>query len=197
MKLGTLFVSGCVSAVLTAFPAMAAISPTRGCPVGKPTPASYTWDFQKETDGIFQDIQSDAQQALAHAANLQSFAESHELSWLSNADQLNQMASLVDDMGQKLCRLEAIRRVDTPWQQKTIDGIATTLRLMADNTTDAILFGNQNQQELWLPTYQKYVNNLYEQTQSLTQSVDHAVRYARVQTQYQDLRKDLGIKTSS
>jgi hypothetical protein len=68
---------------------------------------------------------------------------------------------------------------------------------MADNTTDAILFGNQNQQELWLPTYQKYVNNLFEQAQGLIQSVDHAVKFAKVQTQYQDLRKDLGIKTSS
>jgi hypothetical protein len=197
MKLRTLLMSGCVSAALAAFPAMAAISPARGCPVAKPTPASYTWNFQKETDGIFQDIQSDAQQVYTHAANLQAIAEAQELSWFSNGDQLDQIASLVNDMGRQMCRLETIRRVDTPWQQRTIDSIATTLHLMADNTTDAIQFLNHNQQELWLPTYQRYVNDLYQQAESLTQSVDHAVKYSKVQTQYQDLRKDLGIKTSS
>jgi hypothetical protein len=182
---------------MAAFPAMAVTSPALGCPVGKVTPASYTWNFQKETDAVFQDVQSDAQQALTQAAYLQSFADSDDVTWYSTADRLNQMASLVNDMGQKLCRLETIRRVDAPWQQDAIDRIATTLRLMADNVTDAIQFGNQNQQELWHPTYQKYVNSLYEQAHSLTQSVDHAVKYAKVQTQYKDLRKDLGVKTSS
>lgn len=196
MKLKSLLVSGCVCATMAAFPAMAAISSARGCPVGKVTPASYTWDFQKETDGIFQDIQADAQQASSHAASLQSMARVQEFGWYSSAIELTQLQDLINDMGQKLCRLEAIRRVDTPWQQNTIDHIATTLRLMADNTTDAIVFGNHNRLELWRATYQKEVNNLYEQAHSLTQSVDYAVKYAKVQTQYQNLRKDLGVKSS-
>jgi hypothetical protein len=182
---------------MAAFPAIAAISPARGCPVDQATPASYTWNFQKETNSILQDIQSDAHQAFTQAVNLQSFEDSHNFSWYSTADQLDQMASLVNDMGQKLCRLETVRRVDAPWQQATIDRIATTLRLMADDTTDAIQFGSQNQEELWLATYQKYVDGLYKQAQILKQSVDHAVKYAKVQTQYQDLRKELGVKTSS
>jgi predicted nucleotide-binding protein (sugar kinase/HSP70/actin superfamily) len=197
MKLKNLLVSGCVCATMAAFPAMAAISPARGCAVGQVTPASYTWNFQKETDAVFQDIQSDAQQVLTRAANLQSVAVVLDYSWYTDSGELTQLKDLINDMGHKLCRLETIRRVDTPWQQKTIDHIATTLRLMADNTTDAILFGNQNQHELWLPTYQKYVNNLYAQAHSLTQSVEQAVKYAQVQKQEQYLRKDLGIKTSS
>ncbi len=197
MRLKTLLVSGCVYAAMAAFPAMAAMSSARGCPVGKVTPASYTWNFQKETDGIFRDIQLDAQQASTHAAKLQSFPESSELSWYSNADELTQVSSLIDDMGQKMCRLEAIRRVDTPWQQRTIDRIGTTLRLMADDATDAILFGSQNQHALWLSTYQTYVNNLYKQAESLKHSVDHAVSYAKVQPEYQELRTDLGVKSSS
>jgi hypothetical protein len=180
-----------------AFPVMAAISPARGCPVGKVTPASYTWNFQKETDGILQEIQMDAQQALTHAANLQSVADSQDFTWYTHSIELTQLKDLINDMGQKLCRLEIVRRVDTPWQQNTIDRIAMTLRLMADNTTDALVFGSQNQQGLWLAPYQKYVNNLYAQAHSLTQSVDHAVKYAKVQKQERILRKDLGIKASS
>ena len=89
-----------------------------GAYVGKVTPAAYTWNFQKETDGIFQDIQLDASRPPLTRRSCRSCPESHELSWYSNADELTRVASLIDDMGQKMCRLEAIRRVDTPWQRR-------------------------------------------------------------------------------
>ena len=204
MKVKNLLVSGCVCATMAAFPAMAATSQARACPVGKVTPASYTWDFQKETDGILHDVQVDAEQAFTHADHLLGYVQNQnfrwelqDFSWNSNAIELTQLKDLINDMGQKMCRLETIRRVDTPWQQNTIDRIATTLRLMADNSTDAIVFGSHNEHELWLATYKKYVNNLFDEAGSLRRSVDHAVKYAKVQRQEQILRKDLGIKASS
>jgi hypothetical protein len=66
----------------------------------------------------------------------------------------------INDIGAKLCRLETIRRVVAPWQKREIDRIATTVRLMADNAEDAILFVNDKPNDLWLGTYQSYLNNL-------------------------------------
>ena len=40
--------------------------------------------------------------------------------------------------GRQLCRLEAIRCVVEPWQQKTIDRTATDFTLLVDNTQDAL-----------------------------------------------------------
>jgi D-alanyl-D-alanine dipeptidase len=80
-----------------------------------------------------------------------------------------------------------------------IDQIATNTRLMADNAQDAILFGNTKPKDLWLATYQKYANNLYSEANNLTHSVHsvgNAVEFAGVSKEYQELRHDLGVRTS-
>jgi len=96
-------------------------------------------------------------------------------------------------MGRKLCRLESIRRVVAPWQQAEIDRIAPTLRLMADNTEDAITFGNGHPGELWLGRYRTYTDSLYDEAQTLSHSVGTAVSYANTSKDYQDLQRELGV----
>ncbi len=182
MRLITLFLSGCVSAAMAA-PPVPAVAAVDKCVAGKPTAASYTWDFKGETNRIFKDIQSDAQDALYHADKLQSFARDSQVAWEIHADQLNALKAEINDMGARLCRLEAIRRVVAPWQQAEIDRIATAVRLMADNAQDAILFASGHQAELWLGTYQKYTDNLYSEAQTLAHSVGNAVEYATASRQ--------------
>lgn len=183
---------------MVVLPAGSATAAMHECITGRPTAASYTWNFRQEANNIFDDVQLNALQARYHAEQLQSFEFHPYLSWQSYADQLTQVKSAVNDMGDLLCRLETIRRVVAPWQQRTIDRIATAVRLMADNTQDAIWYGRSNQQTLWSSlTYQKYVNNIYNEAQSLTQSVGNAVEYGKVGPQYQELKKDIGMKASS
>ena len=67
---------------------------------------------------------------------------------------------------------------------------------MADNAQDAIVFGNTKPKDLWLATYQKYLNNLYSEASNLTHSVGKAVEFASVSKEYQELRDDLGARTS-
>lgn len=195
MKLRTLFLGSIVCIVTAAFAAPAVV--IHECVPGKPTVASYTWDFRGEANTLFQEIQTDADQALNHAAKLQSFADSQNLSWPTHADQLDSLKQVVNDMGKKLCRLEVIRRVTAPWQQAEIDRIAKTVPLMADNIEDAIVFGNGHQMTLWLPTYQRYADNLYGEAQAMTRSVDNAVAYARAAKEYQNLRQEMGMRSSS
>lgn len=196
MGLRTLFWSGCVSTAMVALAIPATAAAVHECVSGNPTAASYTWDFKGETNMIFKDIQSDAQQALNHADKLQSFQGS-DLSWQTHASELDALKDEVNDMGAKLCRLEAIRRVVAPWQQAEIDRIAAAVRLMADNTQDAIVFGNAHQEELWLTAYQKYTNNLYNEARMLAHSVGNAVAYANVSKEYRGLRRALGMERSS
>ena len=182
-----------VSAALTVFPLTLGAVTTQQCSCGKPTAASYTWDFHQEANALFDDVQTDAQQVQDHAAQLQSFSRDSVLSWQADANQLSQVRNEVNDMGKKLCRLESIRRVVAPWQQKTIDRIASTVPLMADNTEDAILFVNAHQTDLINPTYERYADNLYSEGSKLTQSVGNAVEYAKVLGEYHELRGEIGI----
>jgi len=93
-------------------------------------------------------------------------------------------------------RLEIIRRVAAPWQQTEIDRISRTVRLMAENAQDAIVFVNEHQTALWLPVYQKYAGNLYNEARTLTDSLDHALSYARAAKEFQQLRREMGARTS-
>lgn len=177
-------ISVCVSTVFAIAPAFGAVK-VRECPIRKPTPASYTWNFRQEANNIFTDIQQDAWQAQYHAEVLQSMVgRADELSWLSNLSQLNQIRDAVNHIGAQMCRLETIRRVLAPWQQRTVDRLDKTVMLMAYNTQDAIAFGNIHRTTLWVPTYGKYVNTLYTEAKGLTHSMNNAVEYAKAGTGY-------------
>ena len=201
MKLRTMLWMGCLSAAMTvsAFPAAAAMK--TGCAVGcsctpaEPTAASNTWNFKGEANNLFKDVQADAQNALYHADKLLSFTDSRQLSWISHAGQLNPLKQDINDMGTKLCRLETIRRVTAPWQQREIDRLAKEERLMVYHTQQAIRFGDAHTRTLWLPTYQTDVTNLFNEAQALNRSVNHAVEYASVSKEYRGLAHDMGART--
>ena len=183
MKLNQLIVGGVVVVALAAVPAASAAR-LRACVVRTPTPASYTWNFPKEADHIFADIQTDAVHARYHSEQLQSMVSRADmLGWVSDVNQLDQVRSAVNDMGRKLCRLETIRRVVEPWQRKTIDRLADRITLLGDNTRDALVFGNTHREILWVPAFQKYVNNMYSEAKSLTRTAHHAVEYAKANAQ--------------
>lgn len=197
MRVNRLLLSTCISLLMAFLPTAAAVAAANKCAAAKPNAASYTWNFQNEADNIFEDIQADAARAQYHAEQLQTFARDQQVSWQSQAIELDQVRSAVNDMGERLCRLETIRRSVAPWQQRTIDRIAPAVRLMADNAQDAIVFGNNNQHILWSPTYRKYAANLYTEARQLNHTAEHAVEFAKVNTEYRELRKDLGTKSSS
>src|SRR5215469_14824806 len=167
------------------------------CVPGSPTAASYTWDFKAEANSIFQDLETLARQTRDDADQFQTYSRDQAVSWEIQSDQLNILKHEVNDMGTRLCRLETIRRVLEPWQQTEVDRIAQEVQLMADNTQDAIVYLGGHEQDLWAPTYQKYANNLYKEAAALTQSLNDAVTYASVSTEYQDLRHKLGVPATS
>ena len=182
-----------VSVALTAFPLALSAATANQCVCGKPTAASYTWDFHREADNLFEDVHADAHQIRDHAARLQSFEDDAGVTWQLHADQLIQLKSEINDMGQKLCRLETIRRVVAPWQKETIDRIASTAQLLADNTQDAIVYVNAHQEHLLNPMYRRYADNLYSEASELTRSTGDAVEYVKVRGEYQELRSEIGI----
>jgi hypothetical protein len=197
MKLKNLLATVCGMTAMTVLPITSAAAMVRECPVSKPTAASYTWNFRREANQLFEHIQTDAWRARDHAAQLASFANSPDLSWQSYAEQLTLEKEAINDMGKTVCRLETIRHSVAPWQRRSINRIAATVTLMADNTQDAIVIGNHNRQSLWRPSYQRYLDNLYTHACNLTQRVGNAVEYAKLGPEYRELHNNLSTGTSS
>jgi hypothetical protein len=197
MRLKALLVSSCVSAAMAAFVVPGMGAAVHECAPGSPTAASYTWDFKAEANSIFQDLETLARQTRNDTDQLQSYDRGSGVSWEIQADQLDIVRQEVNDMGTRLCRLESIRRVLAPWQQAEVDRIAEAVQLMADNTQDAIVYLGAHEEELWVPAYQKYTNNLYKEAGALAESLSNAVAFANVSKEYQDLRHKLGVPATS
>jgi hypothetical protein len=181
-----------ISALAVA-PVFAVAASPKECQPGPPTAESYQWNFQREASQLLQGIQEDAMNAQDHANLLENFDTNLSVSWRSHAGELTAIKHEVNDMGQKLCRLETIRTALAPWQQKAVDRVAPDVRLMADNVQDAILFLNHNQNTLWLPTYRKYAKNLYQEASTLSQSVKSYEEYAKAHREDLNLGKQLGL----
>ena len=184
MRFRTFFISTCALATTATLVVPGMRAAVRECVPASSTAASYTWDFKAEANSIFQDLEILARQTRDDADQLQTDNRGNGDNWEIQADQLNGIKQEVNDMGAKLCRLESIRRVLAPWQQTEVDRIAEEVQLMADNTQDAIVYLNGHEEALWVPTYQKYANNLDKEAGALTQSLSNAVAYSGVSKEY-------------
>jgi len=170
MKLGILFISGFLSAAMTAFP-LSAMAADSECVASNATHALYSGDNPAQVDAIFRDMHLEARHAVDHADKLHLFARNSNLTWESDVSQLQPIKEEINEMGGQVCRLEAMRAEVAPRQQAEIDRIATTIRLMADHAEDAISFGNSHRQGLWLAPYRRYADNLYHESELLARTL--------------------------
>jgi hypothetical protein len=188
--------SGVLVAAMSVLPASAVTTKmTKGsCTPGEPTAESYTWNFHQEASNLLNGIAADAHQVQSQADQLRALDRTPDISWQSDASQLTQIKAKVNDMGQKLCRLQVIRPAVLPWQQKATNQVASLVLLMKDNTQDAINYLNNNRLDLWNPTYRQYAVNLSNEASHASHTVNNYVEYAKVHQREQQLEQALGTK---
>jgi len=131
-----------------------------------------------DAGAIIESMRPEARAAVYHAGKLQTFARNPELNWESHALEMTALRHEVNDMGAKVARLEAVRSTLPAEQQAVIDRIAATVQVLADDTENAIAFGNTHQDELWRTTYRKDTDNLYSAARTLARSVKSAATAA-------------------
>jgi len=100
-------------------------------------------------------------------------------------------------MGSKLCRLEAIRRVVSPWEQKAIDGAAPLITEMANEAQAAITFLDDNRNHLFNPVYHAYSEEMYQQSSKLTHQMNEFDDFGKVHQEDIRLGKSLGLMKRS
>ena len=186
-----------VAAAMLVAPGVALAATDRQCSSGEPTAASSTWDFHKEASDLLNGLRADARKTRSVADELRMVAKEPGVDWVLHADRLTAIKETVNDMGAKLCRLEAIRSAALPWQQKAIDDVAPAVRLMADNAEDAILFLNQHLGNFWIPTYDKYVTNLSTQAGHLAGVVHNFEQYAHLKKELSSAQKSIEMPSGS
>ncbi len=169
----------------------------KACPRRQPTPASYTWNFKAEAANLFSQVQREAADVADRADQLNLLASDNETSWQAQATGLSRIKGDVNRIAGQMCRLESIRRVTAPWEQKAIDRLAVRERELADTTGAMITFLNQHHQELWLPAYRNYATALYQNANATAHSLQESVQYAKAHQQELQMETSPGMKVGS
>ncbi len=190
-KLGYLAVAALVA------PALPLAAADHSCPAAAPTEQSYTWNFKAEASGLLAAVQQEASDVVDRADELQNFALDTGISWQSHASDLDFVKDTLNDMGAKLCRLQAISPEMTDVQRRALETALPLASLMARDTTDAMKFLNAHVGDFWMARYRNYVNNLYNQSLKLDKAVKEYREYARLRNKEQRLQSELGLKARS
>ena len=181
-----------IAAVLLAgsvFAASPAQQPTARCP------DAVTWDFQKEASGLLGEVQVLSGKLRLDAEKLESFPRS-KLSWESHANQLSLVREHVNQIGDRLKRIQEIRHVTSPWQQQAIDRIVPVAAELASRAQAAIEHLNENKSYLFAPTYTDHLSTIAQQAGELTDSVNTFVEYGNTRQKLEQLQQKLEIAQS-
>lgn len=185
MKIGYFKFAAFMLAVAVGSPAFAASSQSL-CPVGPPTPASYTWNFPGEASSLLAQIKADAVQVSHDADNLQALDRQASLNfWQYDAAILQPERDRINAMDRLLCRLETIRRLSSPAEQKAIDRLAPSVLELSESAREAIHYVNEHQDALMFQPYTMQAGVMYDEANRVVSAVNAYERYAAEQPEAQ------------
>lgn len=154
------------------------------------TPA-YNWAYAEEASGLLQQIQSLSSKAANRADLLNIASRRNSLDWRSHAVHLDEISMNINEMGDKLDRLQEIHSMIAPWQQKAVERVVPTAAALASQTEEAIAFLNEHPIRLWTPTYTERVKAMSEHVDEINSTVRTFLDYGNTSDRLQGLESQI------
>jgi hypothetical protein len=115
--------------------------------------------FEGDASALLREIRVTANQLAVDADLLESFTRG-ELSRQSHAYQVNRVKDHTNAIGEQLARIETIRPLMAPWQQRAADAIAPAAAKLAASVGEAIRHLNEGGNALWHPDYAEQLRTI-------------------------------------
>jgi len=175
--------SSCFSYVLAAVLVVPAglMASQQPCQTSAPTALSKTWNFPKEATELLKDVRAKAYAVGSDAEGLASLSRFDDVSWERNSSHIERIRDEVNAMGKDLCRLQEIRPVALPWQQREIDRITPKLQDMATQTQNSIKLLNANEHTFWATNFPNDMAAIRTDATQIYRSVVREIQYAKLQ----------------
>jgi len=145
------------------------------------------WDFRAEASQLLEQIQSEAAQLRAHAATLKTYTRGG-FDWQTHAGQLTLAKNSINEIGERLERLQSIRHAAEPWHSQAIDSIVPVAVNLAGSTESAIQYLKENRNRLWSPAYTGHLNSISERADQVKEYVDLHLEMASTQNKLEQLQ---------
>lgn len=153
------------------------------------------WNFPAEASQLLSEVRADSHPLTASAERLQSLRNGGS-SWQGHANELSVLREHVNDIGEKIQRLQAIRHAIEPWQQEAVDSVTTAGVTLASSTEAAIRHLNDNRTFLWSDTYRNHLASLAQGADQMKQSVSLHLEMANTQEKLEELRQQVAELSS-
>ena len=152
------------------------------------------WNFQKEASDLLSQVQVFSDKLSIDADTLASYSRSN-LSSESHAFRLTQVRDHINQMGTRLSRLQQIKHVTAPWQQRAIEEVVPVAAQMAAHTQAAIEHLNDNQRYLFAPAYQDQIEAVAEHAATMDTILDKFMDLGQTQQKLQRLQLELEMES--
>ena len=126
---------------------------------------------------------------------LESYTRSN-VSSPTHGEQLAQVKEHVNQIGDRLERLQEIQHVTSPWQQQAISRITPVAVELASRTQAAIEHLNGDGNYLFSPIYTDHLSTIAEHADTIQDSVSTYVEYGETQQKLGELERQLEIRSS-
>ena len=175
--------SVCAVALLLLSPS-AVVAAVQSCAGFAPT---FPSNYSEQASALLQDVRNDGKQIADQIADLRRLEKDADVSWGTHALQLERIQSEIEEMNNKLCRLETVQRVAEGWQRQVIFYVIPRLQAMSNNTHLAIDHVVHHKGELWEPSYRRCTENLHNDAAAVADAIDHGEHLALVRTRESNL----------
>lgn len=128
-----------------------------------------------------------ASQMRDKADSLNSFTPNRQLSWQTHSESLNALKDHVNEMGQSLTELEALKPTANETQVLAIEHARPHLVSIARNLTEAIGLVNESRSNVYWVDYAEAVSDVYAHADTLHAKIDAILDFEKAKARLEDL----------
>lgn len=169
-------------------------SPAPGNPSTSVEVEAPAWNFQEEASDLLAQVQMFSDKVRTDSDTLASFSRSN-LSFESHASRLSSVRDHINQIGTRLTRLQQIKHVTAPWQQRAIGEVVPVAAQIAAHTEAAIEHLNENQRYLFAPAYLNHLEALAEHAATMDTLLDKYMDLGQTQQKLQRLQVELEMES--
>jgi hypothetical protein len=150
---------------------------------------SADWNFQTEATDLLRQVQSTANALAREASSYHSYTL-NSLSRESHVWAANRVKDHVNDLGERLARLQEIRPVAAQWQRAAIDALVPEAVRLAAHTQAAIEHLN-DRNPLWQQGYKDQLRGIADRSNSVRNTVNLHLEMADTQLKVERLKTQM------
>jgi hypothetical protein len=137
-------------------------------------------EIQRETAGLLAEIQKETAELRPHPYTPGTFAWNAQYTLQSRVTFLDRAEGHINAVGERVAKLQHIRRLVLPWQQQAITEVNSHAMRVEASIQAAIVHLSENQNRLLVAEYRDHLTTIEDRSEDMKQTVDKFLDHEKV-----------------